>query len=132
MRSALILSSWARAIRGALIISAAITVLILAALVPPLLIPESHEVWTDSEVVAAYYAHQRIRNAGGPLQRLLNLKVTAREVRPDPTGCDWGHGKPVSSIVTVQTYTLFGIPAETWIIDCDSESVTRAWWQTIP
>ncbi len=116
-----------RAIRGALIIFIALAVLILAALVPPLLIPESHEVWTDSEAMAAYYARQRIRSTDGPLQRLLNLKVSVREVQPDPTGCDWGYGKPVSGIVTVQTYTLFGIPAETWIIDCDSESVTRAW-----
>jgi hypothetical protein len=97
-----------------------------------MLIPESHEVWTDSEAVAAYYARQRIRSAGGPFQRLLNLKVSAREVQPDPTGCDWGYGRPVSGIVTIQTYTLFGIPAETWVIDCDSESVTRAWWRLIP
>lgn len=117
----------ARVVRHALIISAAIAVLILCALVPPLLIPDAQEDWTESEALAAYYARQQIRSAGGPLQRLLNLKVSAKDVQPDPSGCDWGYGRPVSGIVTVQTYTLFGIPAETWVVDCRSERVTQAW-----
>lgn len=113
-----------RTVRGALLVSVAFVVLTLGALVPPLFIPEAQDGWTESEAVAGYYARERIRSAGGPLQRLLNLKVSARDVQPDPSGCDWGYGTAVLGIVTVQTYTLFGIPAETWVVDCRSERLT--------
>ncbi len=82
----------ARILRGALVISVALTVLILCALVPPLLIPDAQEVWTESEALAAYYARNQVQSAGDPLQRLLNLKVSVRDVQADPSAATGAMG----------------------------------------
>lgn len=74
---------------------------------------ESHE--------AQRYVEARVGNAGGLGQKALRTQVSIIDSRPDPAECDWGYPEPVTEILTVRTYTLWGIPLETWEVTCNSE-----------
>jgi hypothetical protein len=86
-------------------------------LAPKLLISDRAAYETDEARHAARYARVRIGNTGGPPQKLLS-------VRPDPSGRDWGYREPIAQIVTIQTYTLWGIPFERFEVTCNTERRT--------
>jgi hypothetical protein len=88
---------------------------------PKTLIADRVEYGSDEERLAAHYARVRVANAGGFGQRLLDVEMRVLSVRPDPTGCTWGYREPIAQIVTIQTYTLWGVPFETIEVTCDAE-----------
>jgi len=97
----------------------------LAAVLPRILIPTERGNWQGEEGMAAIYGRDRMGGIGGPMQRFPRTQITVVDVKPDPTGCDWGYPRAASGVVTIQTYTIFGLPWEKWIMDCDSEFVVR-------
>lgn len=104
---------------------AMIVILSLGVVIPRALIPEERGDWTGEQAMAAIYAHNVMAGIGGPMQRLPRIQTTVVDVKPDPTGCDWGYRKPASGIVTIQAYTIFGIPWDKWVISCSGEHLVR-------
>ena len=105
-------------IRGFLVFLAGMLALVVAIAIPTFLIPDQRGDWTGSDAAAAKYARSQVLGAGGAAERLVAIQTSVVEIEPDPSGCDWGYGEPVASIVTVRTHTIFGLPAGTWIVDC--------------
>lgn len=77
---------------------------------------------------APRYALTRVGNAGGFIQHLLRMKTSVVEIASDPSQCDWGYREPVTGIVVVQAYTLWGIPLEKWEVTCDAERLIESPW----
>lgn len=95
--------------------------LVVGIVAPKLLVPDVHaDVQLDS-AEAQRYVEARVGNAGGLGQKALRTQVSIIDSRPDPAECDWGYPQPVTEILTVRTYTLWGIPLETWEVTCNSE-----------
>lgn len=53
-------------------------------------------------------------------QRLLTTQIRVIDVQPDPSNCDWGYPTPANGIVRLQTYTLYGFPAQQWTVTCNA------------
>jgi hypothetical protein len=104
---------------------ALIAILVLGVVVPRVLIPEERGDWQGEQAMAAIYAHNRMAGIGGPMQRLPRIQMTVVDVKPDPTGCDWGYRYPASGIVTIQAYTIFGLPWDKWVMGCNFEHLLR-------
>ena len=99
--------------------------LMVGIIVPKIMIPDVQAGTDPSSEQASRYALVRIGNAGGFIQHLLRMKLSVVDVRNDPSQCDWGYREPVTGIVTVQAYTLWAIPLETWEVTCEAENVTN-------
>lgn len=112
-----------RGARLILVLIALTSILILGGVVVPrFLINDSLEQWSGPQREAAQLATNRVRHGGGLFQKLTRIEVRAVEIHPDADDCDWGHARRATGIVTVQTYTFFGIPAERWTVTCQTES----------
>lgn len=83
--------------------------------IPRLLIPEERGNWSGANARAALYARVQVDNASHPLV----LRTSVVDIQPDPEGCEWGYPGEITSVVTVRTHTLFGLPMQSWIVDCD-------------
>lgn len=95
-----------------------ITLLLALALgvgIPLLLIPEERGNWTGDDAQAALYARVQVDNAAHPLV----LRTSVVDIQPDQEGCEWGYPGEIASVVTVRAHTLFGLPIQTWVVDCN-------------
>lgn len=92
--------------------------------VPMLLIDEVPGDLNRSDSDAARVALGQVASAGGPVQRVVRLQSSVVSVEPDPAGCQWGYPGDIAAVVTVKTYTAFGLPAGTWRVDCSGPNPT--------
>lgn len=88
---------------------------------PKVLITDRQDYETDEARHAARYARVRVGNAGGAVQQGLSVEMKVLSVQSDPSGCDWGYREPIAQIVTIQTYTLWGVPFEKFEVTCNTE-----------
>ena len=100
-----------------------LTVLVLALggafAVPMLLIDDMPDELNRSDADAARFALGQVDSAGGIAQRAARVRSSVVSIENDPDGCRWGYPGDITSIVTVKTYTIFGLPAGVWRVDCN-------------
>src|SRR5688500_5120427 len=91
-------------------------------LVPKLVIADvqadSHD---PSAPYAAKYALFRVARARGLAHHVVGHKMSVVEIGPEPGGCDWCYRAPITGSVTIQVYTLWGLPLEKWMVTCNVE-----------
>lgn len=92
--------------------------LIVAVAVPLMFISETPDDLTGQEAAAARFALGQVESAGGPSERVIRLRSKVVHIEPDPSGCEWGYPGRIAAIVTVNTYTLLGVPLGEWTVDC--------------
>ena len=110
-------------------LAGSILLVILGVVLPRFVIPERQAEWSGPESKAAQLAWNEIKYFRGMPQKLTTTQISVINVDPDPADCDWGRLESAFGIVTVQTYTIFGIPAERWIVTCNSAyQVSNGWW----
>lgn len=107
----------------------------LGIILPKMLIPDQQEDWPPPTNEIARYARLDIKYNRGLMQKLLTVEISVIQVDTTPTDCMWT--TPVSQTrgtgtFTVRAYTLFVIPFETWVVDCNSSSVTWSLWSYLP
>ncbi len=108
-------------------LAGSILLLVLGVVLPRFVIPERQAEWSGREAKAAELAWSQVKYFRGPLQQVTTTQISVVSVDPDPD-CNWGL-EQASGIVTVQTYTIFGIPAERWVVTCSSAyQVSNGWW----
>ncbi|CAN5350778.1 hypothetical protein BH23CHL1_BH23CHL1_25330 [soil metagenome] len=108
-------------------LAGSILLVILGVVLPRFVIPERQAEWSGPEAKAAQLAWNEVKYSRGIPHRLATTQISVVSVDPDPD-CKWGL-EQASGIVTVQTYTIFGIPAERWIVTCSSAyQVSNGWW----
>ena len=105
-----------------------LTVLVLSVVVaravPLLLIDEVPGDLNQADADAARFALGQVESAGGAAQRAIRVRSSVVSIEPDPAGCQWGYPGDIAAIVTVKTYTIFGLPAGTWRVDCHGPNPT--------
>lgn len=112
---------------GCMLTSGAFLLLLcLGCTLPRLFISDGTEQWSGPESEAARQAHTEVRFMRSPLQQVVTTRVRVIDVQPDPSGCVWGAPTPVTGIVTVRVYTLFGVPLEQWMVTCGATWLTSS------
>lgn len=92
--------------------------LAIAIAIPYVFVSTTPPDLAGSDAAAARYALVQVENTGGVAQRAARLRSSVVWVEPDPSGCEWGYPGAIAAIVTVKSFSLFGVPIETWTVDC--------------
>lgn len=112
-----------------IVITVALIILFLGIFLPQYFITEYQEEWDAPREEAAKRARSSVRYDRSLIQKLTTTQISVISVSPDPLGCDWGYATPTSGVARVQTYTIFGIPAEQWTVTCSTSNRTASpWW----
>lgn len=113
-------------VRILLAAGACILTLCLGCTLPRLFMSDGTERWDGVDGIAARQAHNEVHYMRSPIQQLVTTRLRVIDVQPDPAGCVWGAPTPVTGVVTVQVYTLFGVPLEQWVVTCGSSRMTSS------
>lgn len=87
---------------------------------PKLLIPDVRGNVELESPESLRYIEGRMGTIGNTGQRAMRAQMSITASRPDPGECDWGYPEPITETLTIQTYTLWGVPLETWELSCNS------------
>jgi hypothetical protein len=109
-----------RVTRGFAAVIVAIVALGAGVVAPKVLIPDVKGNVELESPEALRYIEGRMGTIGNTGQRAMRMQISIVGSRPDSRDCDWGYGEPITEILTIQTYTLWGVPLETWELSCSS------------
>lgn len=109
-----------RVARAFTVLVVALVLLVLGIAIPKVVIPDVQGNVELESPESLRYIEGRMGTIGNTGQRAMRMQMSITANRPDPDECDWGYGVPITETLTIQTYTLWGVPLETWELSCSS------------